>query len=1097
MVKAVPAGYADVDNDELAYRYQWLRNGTAIGGATGRTLDLSQPGNGDNGDRIDVDVRAVDSSGVESPVARGTQNVTGTNATPVEGSVSLAPLIPKTDQTVTASPAGFREPDGEPLTYHYRWLRNGTTIAGATSPTLNLSQAGAGDRGDAIRVEVHATDPGGRASDPVAATVTVANTAPAAGTVSVRPSAPSSDEIVSARPTGFADNDGDAVSYLYQWFVNGAAIGDATGRTLDLSEPGHGDPGDRVEVAVTALDGNGGTSAEVRGSETVSSGPSHTVASYGFEEAGGTTIADESGANDGITGGATRTNTGRFGRALSFDGDDDMASVPDSAPLDLTAQMTIEAWVRPRAASGWRTVIFKEAGGLAYGLYANSDDDTPSANIGSDPGARGTTDLVADKWAHLAATYDGTTLRLYVNGTAVGTRTLPDALGAGDGPLTFGANNVWGERFRGLIDEVRVYGRALSAAEITTDMGQPVVAGTPVPPEAGPDVTGEFSAPKAWPIVPVHMALTSNGRIAAWDGFEAALNSERLWDPATETFIGIPTGRNLFCAGVVTTENGRLAAFGGHEEAYFGTHDTNVYNPQQGTWTRGPDMAVARWYPTATALPDGRVFIISGDGITLNEPGMSVPLTNASNTLPEIYDPETNTLTQMPSASRRIPLYPFMFLLPNGKLFDAGPDTTTRTLDLSTGQWSTVGTSPIDGMSAVMYRPGKILKSGTWSDPEFGGRAVTNRAATIDMTASSPAWQEAAPMEYRRSYHTLTVLPDGQVLATGGQTSTDGVDETTGILAAEMWNPDTNTWTTLASHRRPRLYHSSAILLPDGRVMLAGGGAFGNAKNEKSAEIYSPPYLFKGPRPTISGGPSTLSYGQQFSLDTPDAGRIRSATMVRMGSVTHNLDMDQRFMNLTMTAGSGSVQLQSPSNANVAPPGMYMVFLLDDNGVPSVAHTVKVEQTTDTAAPSKPGGVSVTRLSASSQRVGWSPSTDNVGVTEYRVHRSTTPDFTPSAANRVATVSTGTTYTASGLAAGTYYYKVVAADTAGNTSTPSDPAVGDLLAPTVSVTQPVAGSTISGPVTMSAGAADAVGVQSVQLRVDGANVGAPDTTSPY
>ncbi len=434
VVKAVPAGYADVDNDELAYRYQWLRNGTAIGGATGRTLDLSQPGNGDNGDRIDVDVRAVDSSGVESPVVRGTQNVTGTNATPVEGSVSLAPLIPKTDQTVTASPAGFREPDGEPLTYHYRWLRNGTTIAGATSPTLNLSQAGAGDRGDAIRVEVHATDPGGRASDPVAATVTVANTAPAAGTVSVRPSAPSSDEIVSARPTGFADNDGDAVSYLYQWFVNGAAIGDATGRTLDLSEPGHGDPGDRVEVAVTALDGNGGTSAEVRGSETVSSGPSHTVASYGFEEAGGTTIADESGANDGITGGATRTNTGRFGRALSFDGDDDMASVPDSAPLDLTAQMTIEAWVRPRAASGWRTVIFKEAGGLAYGLYANSDDDTPSANIGSDPGARGTTDLVADKWAHLAATYDGTTLRLYVNGTAVGTRTLPDALGAGDGP---------------------------------------------------------------------------------------------------------------------------------------------------------------------------------------------------------------------------------------------------------------------------------------------------------------------------------------------------------------------------------------------------------------------------------------------------------------------------------------------------------------------------------------------------------------------------------------------------------------------------------------------------------------------------------------
>ena len=236
---------------------------------------------------------------------------------------------------------------------------------------------------------------------------------------------------------------------------------------------------------------------------------------------------------------------------------------------------------------------------------------------------------------------------------------------------------------------------------------------------------------------------------------------------------------------------------------------------------------------------------------------MSVPLTDASNTLPSIYNPQTDTWTDLPGASRRMPLYPFMFVLPNGKLFDAGPDTTTRTFDLNTGQWSTVGTSPIDGQSAVMYRPGKILKSGTWSDPEFPGRAVTNRAAAIDMTAASPAWQEVAPMEYRRSYHTLTVLPDGKVLATGGQTTTDGVDEKTGILAAEMWDPDTDTWTTMASHRRPRLYHSTALLLPDGRVLLAGGGAFGNAKNEKSGEIYSPPYLFKGPRPTITGGPAT------------------------------------------------------------------------------------------------------------------------------------------------------------------------------------------------------------------------------------------------
>ena len=126
-------------------------------------------------------------------------------------------------------------------------------------------------------------------------------------------------------------------------------------------------------------------------------------------------------------------------------------------------------------------------------------------------------------------------------------------------------------------------------------------------------------------------------------------------------------------------------------------------------------------------------------------------------------------------------------------------------------------------------------------------------------------------MKYRRSYHTLTVLPDGKVLATGGQNGTDGVDETTGVLPAEMWDPDTNTWTTMASSRRPRLYHSSALLLPDGRVLLAGGGAFGNAKNEKSGEIYSPPYLFKGPRPTVTAAPDRVHYGQSFTVDTPDA----------------------------------------------------------------------------------------------------------------------------------------------------------------------------------------------------------------------------------
>ena len=189
VLKAVPSGYADVDGDQLTYRYQWLRNGTADQRRHRPRRSTSRlAGNGDLNDRIDVDVTAVDAGGGASPAARGGQNVTGTNATPVEGSVARgARSRRRRTRRSLPRPAGFSDPDGDALTYSYSWLRNGTAIAGATAATLDLSQAGNGDRGDAVRVEVSAADPGGRASDPAAATVTVANTAPTAGTVTVKP----------------------------------------------------------------------------------------------------------------------------------------------------------------------------------------------------------------------------------------------------------------------------------------------------------------------------------------------------------------------------------------------------------------------------------------------------------------------------------------------------------------------------------------------------------------------------------------------------------------------------------------------------------------------------------------------------------------------------------------------------------------------------------------------------------------------------------------------------------------------------------------------------------------------------------------------
>jgi hypothetical protein len=368
------------------------------------------------------------------------------------------------------------------------------------------------------------------------------------------------------------------------------------------------------------------------------------------------------------------------------------------------------------------------------------------------------------------------------------------------------------------------------------------------------------------------------------------------------------------------------------------------------------------------------------------------------------------------------------------------------------------------------------------------------------MTAASPAWREVSPMNYRRSFHTLTVLPDGKVLATGGQTTTDGIDETTGVLPAEMWDPDTDTWTVMASSHRPRLYHSSAVLLPDGRVLLAGGGAYGVAKNERSGEVYSPPYLSKGPRPTVTDAPSQVHYNQSFRVDTPDAAKIKSVSFVRMGSVTHNLDMDQRYTTLPVHTNTDSVTIDGPTSTNVAPPGFYLVFLLDDKGVPSMGQIVQLGTGVDTQAPTAPSTLSVTNHTDGAT-LHWGASSDNAGVTGYRVYRSTTANFTPSSTNRVASVPTGTTYDDRGLPAGTYYYKVRAVDKAGNLSGDSNQAIGivtgDQTAPTASLTAPSAGAKLSGTVTATATASDAVAVATVTFQVDGQAVGDPDITAPY
>src|SRR5262249_30579474 len=190
-----------------------------------------------------------------------------------------------------------------------------------------------------------------------------------------------------------------------------------------------------------------------------------------------------------------------------------------------------------------------------------------------------------------------------------------------------------------------------------------------------------------------------------------------------------------------------------------------------------------------------------------------------------------------------------------------------------------------------------------------------------------------------------TLMPDGKVLVTGGSSGSESTNSNSSspAYAAEMWDPATNSWTTLASNAVYRGYHSTALLLPDGRVLSAGGD-FGGP----NMEVFSPPYLFNGARPTISSAPESVGYGQNFFVGTPDGASITKVTWLRLASVTHTNNMNQRINRLSFSAGAGGLNVTAPSNNNLCPPGYYMLFILNGSGVPSVAKIVRL----DTGAPS-------------------------------------------------------------------------------------------------------------------------------------------------
>jgi hypothetical protein len=459
------------------------------------------------------------------------------------------------------------------------------------------------------------------------------------------------------------------------------------------------------------------------------------------------------------------------------------------------------------------------------------------------------------------------------------------------------------------------------------------------------NVTGQWvTLGTQMPINPIHVTLMHNGKVLIVSGsgnFPSDTNYEAaVWDPVVDTVTTQPLQWDGFCNGMIELPDGRPFVISGtiQYDPFHGDPRTFAYNLATGSFVNLESMAHGRWYPTATTLSDGSVMVFSG----LDENGNT-------NTTVEIYRVGVGW-GQPQGAGWTPPLYPRMHLLPNGKVFYSGSTTSSAIFNPTTNTWQTgvattnysgtrtYGTSVLLPLSpANNYKPVVMIMG--------GGSPATNTTELIDLSASSPNWVYGPNMSEPRIEMDAVILPNGKVLAVNG--STNDEDATTASFNADLYDPNANSFSSAGANAFPRLYHSGALLLPDATVLTLGGNPM-RGTYEPHLEIYSPAYLFNADgslatRPSITATtPGVIGYGAIFQVQTPDAANVSSVVLMRPGSPTHAFDMDQRLVVLNFSTGSGVLNVTAPPNGSIAPPGSYMLFILNSSGVPSLAQFLQL-----------------------------------------------------------------------------------------------------------------------------------------------------------
>lgn len=518
--------------------------------------------------------------------------------------------------------------------------------------------------------------------------------------------------------------------------------------------------------------------------------------------------------------------------------------------------------------------------------------------------------------------WDDATANLNVFVYDAANRLVGSALSTANKPEIVHLTNVAGGNWRVAVKAVS--GTARFTATLTST------------PSSDPTQMGSWSAPVTLPlgIVGVHAVMLATGKVlfAAGGG---GTPTAYVWDPVTKRGTSVNPPDNVFCGGQTLLADGRVLFAGGllapAPALAAGIPVIDLFDPVTQTWTQGPSMNLGRWYPTTTRLGDGTVIITAGRS----------QVATVLNPEVEIYDPAnggsvTRVLPDVP-----LDLYPYQWVLPDGRMIATatnGSNSSTVVFDPATRSWVSWPQH-----AAVAGRPGAVLlpgpPSGSTKIMLFGGAVPgtgTGVATTQLFDTANPqaGWVARAPIPQPRDNMNTVLLPDGTVLGVGGTSAAQSQSPQRQTL---LYDPATDRWTGLASQALRRGYHSTALLLPDGRVLSAGDSAAGGGLN--TVEIYSPPYLFRGARPSITAAPTTVTPASQFTISSDRP--VARAVLVSPGATTHGNDMNQRHVELAISPTAGGVIATAPTTS-VAPPGWYMLFVLDANGVPSVARWVRV-----------------------------------------------------------------------------------------------------------------------------------------------------------